>query len=100
MEIGHRRDQQSAGNFPVQLQNPDGLLSNVQTFVVLDPGSGTMQIPLTPSAPSSTGNDIVVVELSTNGGSGAAGNVSLNVAAIGPYSEATSSCTLGGSPVI
>ena len=41
-----------------------------------------------------------MVELSTNGGSGAAGNVSLNVAAIGAYSAATSSCTLGGSPVI
>jgi hypothetical protein len=93
-------DLQSAGNFPVQLENPDGLLSNMQTFVVLDPGSGTMQIPLTPSAPSSAGNDIVVVELTTNGGSGAAGNVSLNIAAIGPYSAATSSCSLGGSPVI
>ena len=46
------------------------------------------------------GKDIVVVELSTNGGSGAAGNVSLNVAAIGAYIVATSSCTLGGSPVV
>jgi hypothetical protein len=60
-------------------------------------GSGA--IPLTPGAPSSTGNDIVVVELSTNGGSGASGNVNLNVAAIGIYSVATTSCTLGASPV-
>ena len=42
----------------------------------------------------------MVVELSTNGGSGALENVSLNVAAIGPYSPVTSSCVLGGSPVI
>jgi len=92
-------DLQSAGNLLVQLQNPDGPLSNTQTFVVLAPGSGTGAIPLTPSAPTSAGNDIVVVELSTNGGSGAAGNVSLNIAAIGAYSVATSSCVLGGSPV-
>jgi hypothetical protein len=84
----------------VQLQNPDGTLSNTQTFVVLAPGSGTGTIPLTPSAPASTGNDIIVVELSTNGGSGASENVSLNIAAIGTYTVATSSCVLGGSPVI
>ena len=93
-------DLQSAGNLAVQLQNPDGTLSNTLTFVVLGPGLGTGIIPLTPSAPANAGNDIVVVELSTNGGSGAAGNVNLNIAAIGPYSVATSSCVLAGSPVI
>jgi hypothetical protein len=93
-------DLQSAGNLQVQLQSPAGNLSNALTFVVLAPGSGTGTIPLTPSAPASTGNDIVVVELSTNGGSGASGNVSLNIAAIGPYSVATSSCVLAGNPVI
>jgi hypothetical protein len=93
-------DLQSAGNLLVQLENPDGTISNTLAFVVLAPGSGTGTISLTPSAPTSLGNDIVVVELSTNGGSGAAGNVSLNVAAIGPYNPATSSCVLGGSPVI
>ncbi len=92
-------DLQSAGNLSVQIQNPDGSLSNTETLVVLAPGSAVAVIPLTPSAPSSTGSDIVVVELSTNGGSGASGNVSLNIAAIGLYSVATTSCTLGGSPV-
>jgi hypothetical protein len=88
-----------AGNLAVGLQNPDATLSNTVTFVVLTPGSGTGTIALTPGAPSATGKDIVVVDLSTNGGSGAAGNVSLNVAAIGTYVVATSSCTLGDSPV-
>jgi hypothetical protein len=88
-----------AGNLTVALQNPDGTLSNTVKFVVLAAGSGSDVIPLTPGAPSATGKDIVVVELSTNGGSGAAGNVSLNVAAIGTYVVATSSCVLGGSPV-
>ena len=92
-------DLQSAGNLTVQIQNPDGSLSNTETFVVAAPGSGTAAIPLTPGAQSSVGNDIVVVELSTNGGSGASGNVTLNIAAIGIYSVATTSCTLGDSPV-
>jgi hypothetical protein len=89
-----------AGNLSVQLENPDGLLSNTEIFVVLAPGTGTGLITLTPSNPNSSGDDIVVVELSTNGGSGDPANVSLNVAAIGPYSVAGSSCTLGGTPVI
>lgn len=93
-------DLQSAGNLTVRLENPDGTLSNADAFVVLAPGSGPDVIPLTPSAPTASGKDIVVAELSTNGGTGAAGNVSLNVAAIGTYSVATSSCTLGGSPVV
>jgi len=88
-----------AANLTVGLQDPDGTLSNTVTFVVLAPGSGSAVISLTPGAPSATGKDIVVVELSTNGGSGAAGNVSLNVAAMGIYVVATSSCTLGGNPV-
>ena len=93
-------DLQVAGNLTVQLENPNGLVSNPQTFVVLAPGSASDPIPLTPGAPSSAGNDIVVVELSTNGGSGVSGNVSLNVGAIGAFSAATSSCSLGGAPVI
>jgi hypothetical protein len=40
------------------------------------------------------------VELSTNGGSGAESNVNLNVAAIGIYTVATSSCTLGASTAV
>jgi hypothetical protein len=93
-------DLQTAGNLLVQLQNPDGTLSNTLTFVVQATGLGTAIIPLTSSAPTNAGNEIVVVELTSNGGSGGAGNVNLNIAAIGPYSVATSSCVLAGSPVI
>lgn len=93
-------DLQSSGNLSVELQNPDGTLSNARTFVVLAPGSGSSAIPLTPGSPSSDGNDIVVVELSTNGGSGAPENVSLAVGAMGAFSAATSSCVLGGSPIV
>ena len=93
-------DLASAANLTVQLQNPDGTLSNPETFVVLAQGLGPGTIPLTPSAPESEGVDIVVVELSTNGGSGAPGNVSLNIGAVGVYTPATSSCVLGGNPVV
>ncbi len=93
-------DLQTAANLSVQLQNPDGTLSNTETFVVLATGSGPRTITLTGSDPSSTGDDIVVVELSTNGGSGPSGNASLNVAAIGTYTVSTTACVLGGSPVV
>jgi hypothetical protein len=93
-------DLQSAANLSVQLEGAGGALSNVQTFVVLPPGSGTSAIPLTPSSPSSSGNDIVVVELSTNGDAGAPANVSLNVGAMGAFSAVTSSCALAGSPIV
>jgi hypothetical protein len=89
-----------AGNLSVQVENPDGTLSNAITFVVTAPGSAADIIPLTPGAPTVGGKDIVVVELSTNGGSGASGNVSLNVASIGAYNLATSSCVLAGSTLV
>jgi hypothetical protein len=91
---------QSAGDLSVQVQNPDGSLSNSAAFVILAEPTSAVPIPLTPGAPTSMGNNIVVVDLSTNGGSGAPGNVSLNIAAMGAYSVATASCTLGGSPVV
>jgi hypothetical protein len=93
-------DVQSSGNLSVQLQNPSGTLSNTQIFAVLSQGSGMSVVPLTPSAPTSAGNDIVVVDLSTNGDSGAAGNVSLSIAAIGAYSTATGACSLAANPVV
>jgi len=93
-------DVQIAGNLSVQLENPGGALSNTQTFVVLAPGAQTGIVTLTPGNPTSTGNGIVVVDLSSNGGTGPSGNVSLNVAALGAYNAATGACTLGGSPVV
>ncbi len=93
-------DLQLAGNLSVALQNPNGAVSNTQAFVVLAPGAGAGVISLTPGAPTSSGNDIVVVELSTNGGAGAPGNVSLTVGAMGAFSTAASTCILGGSPIL
>jgi hypothetical protein len=88
-----------AANLAVQIQNPGGAVSNTVSFVVADAGSGPGAIPLTPGQPSAAGKDISVVELSTNGGAGAAGNASLDIVAMGTFGVATGTCTLGGSPV-
>jgi len=93
-------DLQTSGNLSVRIQNPGGTISNSASFVVLSPGFGAGNIPLTPGAPLASGKDIVVVELSTNGGPGASAGVSLNIAAIGAYSIFSNSCVLGDSPVI
>ncbi len=86
-----------AGNLSISVQNPGGSTSNSVSFVVLPPGSGSAGIPLTPGAPAVTGEDISVVDLSTNGSSGAP---SLNIAAIGAYSSWSNSCVLADSAVV
>ncbi len=89
-----------AANLSVAIQNPDGTLSNTVTFVVVTAASGPENIPLTPGAPNATANDIIVTDLSTDGSSLPAKDVSLSVVALGPFLPATNTCTLGGSPVI
>jgi hypothetical protein len=93
-------DVQSAGNLSVWMQNPGGTISNIRSFAVLAPGSGADTIALTPSAPSVTGKDIVVVDLSTNGDASTSGNAGLDIAAIGAYSVLSNSCSLADSPAI
>jgi hypothetical protein len=93
-------DLQLAGNLAVWVVNPGGAISNVVNFAVLAPGSGAGIIPLTPGDPVAAGKNIVVADLSTNGGSNASGNVGLSIAAIGVYSLFSNSCALSDSPVI
>ncbi len=92
-------DLQSAANLTVWVQNPGGAISNIANFVVLAAGSASGAIPLTPGAPSAAGKNIVVVDLSTNGGSNASGNAGLDIGAIGVYSVFSNSCVLADSPV-
>jgi len=56
-------------------------------------------IPLTSSSPAAPGKDIVVVDPTTAGISSPGNDLDLNVAALGAFSTATSSCVLGGSSV-
>jgi len=88
-----------AGNVTVQVQNPSGKTSNAVSLIVVAPGSGDDAISLTSSVPIAIGKDIVVVEPTTAGVSVLGNDVDLNVAALGTFSAANNSCTLGGNPI-
>lgn len=87
------------GNVSVQLQDPNGALSNVVSLVVAAPNPSDEIILLTNSAPAATGKDIVVVDPTTAGISSPGNDLDLNVAALGAFSTATNSCALGGNPL-
>ena len=87
------------GNVSVQLQDPNGVLSNVMSLVVAAPNPSDEIILLTNSAPAATGKDIVVVDPTTAGISSPGNDLDLNVAALGAFSTATNSCALGGNPL-
>jgi hypothetical protein len=88
-----------AGNVSVQMRNPDGTKSNVVSLIVAVPNRSNDVIALSSSAPSATGKDIVVVDPTTAGISGPGNDLDLNVAALGVFSTANNSCTLGGNPI-
>jgi hypothetical protein len=92
-------DVTSPGALAVQVSNPDGTSSNSVSLVVVAPSASDDVLSLSPSAPSTTGNDIVVVEPTTAGISQPGDDVDLNVAALGAFSTANNSCSLAGNPV-
>jgi len=86
-----------AGTLAVQIKNPGGSLSNTVSFVILAPPGADELIALTASAPSASGKDIVVVQASSAASSQPGAGLDLNVAALGLFSVATNTCTLGGN---
>jgi hypothetical protein len=86
-------------NVGVQVQNPNGLKSNTVALVVAAPNTSDKIVALTSASPESDGNDIVVVEPTTEGVSAPGSNVDLNVGAFGAFSVATNACTLAGNPI-
>lgn len=88
-----------ATSLNVTMQNPDGTVSNAVTFVVVPAPPGAGDIALTPGAPDAIGKDIVVTDLSTDGSSSPPEDVSLSVAAAGPFLRSTNTCTLDAGPV-
>ena len=89
-----------AGSVSVQLQNANGATSNAVSLVVAPPNPSDEVISLTSSLPAVTGKDIVVVDPTTAGVSSPGNDLDLNVAALGAFSTATNSCTLGGNPIL
>jgi hypothetical protein len=88
-----------AGNVSVQVQNPGGTQSNAVALIVAVPNALDDVISLSAGAPEVSGKDIVVVEPTTAGVSVPGNDVDLDVAALGTFSAANNSCTLGGNPV-
>ena len=94
-------DLANAGNLTVQIRNPNLTLSNTANFVVIATPPTVDMIPLTPTNPSATGKNIIVVEPSTAGSIAPQQDVTISVAAMGIFSPALDTCTLGASsPVI
>jgi hypothetical protein len=91
-------DLTGATNLNIVVQNPNGATSNAVSFVVAPPPSAADNIALTPSAPTATGKDIVVTDLSMDGSS-APQDSNLSVGAIGIYQPATGTCSLNGGPI-
>jgi len=88
-----------AGSVTIQIKNPDGSASNVVALVVAVPNASDDVISLSSAEPAATGKDIVVVEPTTAGATASETDVDLNVAALGGFSTANNSCTLGGNPL-
>jgi hypothetical protein len=88
-----------AASDSIQMQNPNGIKSTPVSLVVVTPNPSDEVIALTSSAPSATGKDIVVVDPTTAGISSPGNDLDLNVAALGAFSIANNSCTLGGNPI-
>jgi hypothetical protein len=92
-------DVAAAGSVTIQIQNPDGKTSNAVPLVVAAPNNSDEVIALSSAAPIATGKDIVVVDPTTAGVSVPGNDLDLNVAALGAFSTASNSCTLGGNPI-
>ena len=88
-----------AGTVSVQIQNPNAAASNVVSLVVATPNPSDEVIALSSAAPAASGIDIVVVDPTTAGISTPGNDLDMNVAALGAFSTANNSCTLGGNPI-
>jgi hypothetical protein len=89
-----------AGSLNIQMENPGGTFSNIVNFVVVQDVPAADVIPLTPTAPTASGKNIIVVDPSAAGSPAPQPNVVLTVVAMGLFSAANNSCTLGGAPVV
>ena len=90
-------DVAAAGSVTVQIQNPDGSMSNAVALVVATPNASDDVISLSSATAVATGQNIVVVEPTTAGVTATGNDVDLDVAALGGFSTANNACTLAGN---
>jgi hypothetical protein len=88
-----------AANLSVAVQNPGGASSPAVVFVVAPATQGAGNIVLTPASLTAAGQDIVVVDLSTNGSNSPSQAANLSITAMGIYQAASGTCSLNGGPV-
>jgi hypothetical protein len=93
-------DLANAGNLSVQIRNPNLTLSNIVNFVVVAAPTTVDMIPLTPTNPTVTGKNIIVVEPSTAGSIAPQPDVTISVAAMGIFSPSLDTCTLGAGSLV
>lgn len=93
-------DLTAPGNLQVQIQNPDGSESPAVALVVVSEAAHPNPVSLTASSPSAGGVDISVVDPSTSGSTLPQPVVALAIQAIGTFSAATNSCSLGGAAIV
>ncbi len=93
-------DVAEAGNLSVQVQNPGATNSNVVVLVVVTPTTVDNVIALSSASPTATGVNIIVVEPTTAEIDASGDDLDLNIAALGAYSVANNSCTLGGNAIL
>jgi hypothetical protein len=93
-------DLATAGILPVSIRNPDLSQSNTVNFVVAAAIGPIDIIPLTPTNPNATGKNIIVVEPSTAGSIAPQQDVTIAIAAMGIYSPALNTCTLGAGSLV
>jgi hypothetical protein len=80
----------AAGNVTLQIQNPDGTLSNPVSLVVVAPAGAAAVMSLTSAVPIAGGQDISAVEPTTAG----SGVPPLNVAFAGLVDSTGTSCAV------
>jgi hypothetical protein len=93
-------DLAAAGNLAVTIRNPDLTQSNTVIFVVVAAIGPIDIIPLTPTSPNATGKNIIVVEPSTAGSIAPQPDVTIAIVAMGIYSPALNTCTIGAGSLV
>ncbi|HTZ47782.1 MAG TPA: hypothetical protein VMH20_09335 [Verrucomicrobiae bacterium] len=92
-------DVAQVGNLSIQVQNPNGSMSNIVQLVRVQPTTVDNVITLGTGSPSATGMNITVVEPTTAGIDTEDDDLDLNIAALGLYTTSTNTCSLGGNAI-
>jgi hypothetical protein len=89
-------DVANAGSFAVQVESPDGALSNTVSFVVVPPATSEEVIALTSAEPLAAAKDVLAIDPSTAG----SGVPQPAILLVGLVDATGAGCNLGGGPIL